>query len=85
MNPGRIRLLGKLSASGRQNALGGTNENTNGLIRDFYPKGTNFSHVTDQELAETERLLNIRPRQTLAFRSPAYKLNQLINGVALAN
>jgi IS30 family transposase len=61
----------------------GSNENTNGLIRDFYPKGTNFNNVTDDDLAETQRLLNIRPRQTLDFRSPHAKLNQLINGVAL--
>ncbi|WP_424711803.1 IS30 family transposase [Microbacterium sp. SLBN-111] len=62
----------------------GTNENTNGLIRDFYPKGTNFNTVTDDGLAETQRLLNIRPRQTLDFRSPHVMLTELINGVALA-
>lgn len=61
----------------------GSNENTNGLIRDIHPKGTNFNHVTDQELAETQRLLNIRPRQTLGWRTPASMLNELINGVAL--
>lgn len=61
----------------------GSNENLNGLIRDFYPKGTNFNTVTDTELADTQRLLNIRPRQTLGFRSPHAKLNELINGVAL--
>jgi IS30 family transposase len=61
----------------------GSNENTNGLIRDFYPKGTNFNEVTTDDLAETQRLLNIRPRQTLDFRSPHAMLNQLINGVAL--
>ena len=37
----------------------GTNENTNGLIRDLYPKGTNFNTITHEELAETQRLLNI--------------------------
>ncbi|WP_426515838.1 IS30 family transposase [Diaminobutyricibacter sp. McL0618] len=61
----------------------GSNENTNGLIRDFYPKGTNFNDVTDDDLAETQRLLNIRPRKTLDYRSPHAMLNQLINGVAL--
>ena len=63
----------------------GSNENTNGLLRDFYPKGTNFNDVTDDDLAETQRLLNIRPRETLKFRSPHAMLNQLINGVALAS
>jgi len=62
----------------------GTNENTNGLIRDFYPKGTDFNTVTDDDLAEVQRLLNIRPRQTLQFRSPHAMLTELINGVALA-
>jgi IS30 family transposase len=61
----------------------GTNENTNGLIRDFYPKGTNFNEITDDELTETQRLLNIRPRRTLGYRKPADMINELINGVAL--
>lgn len=61
----------------------GTNENTNGLIRDFYPKGTNFNTITDEELAETQRLLNIRPRHTLDYRSPHAMMNELLNGVAL--
>lgn len=61
----------------------GSNENTNGLIRDFYPKGTNFNAVSDAALAETQRLLNIRPRKTLEFKSPHVMLTELINGVAL--
>jgi IS30 family transposase len=46
------------------------NENTNGLIRDFFPKGTNFAMVTPAEVAKVERLLNARPRKSLGFRSP---------------
>jgi IS30 family transposase len=61
----------------------GTNENTNGLIRDFYPKGTNFNQITDADLAETQRLLNIRPRQTLGYRKPHDMLTELMAGVAL--
>ncbi len=61
----------------------GTNENTNGLIRDFYPKGTNFNQITDADLAETQRLLNLRPRKTLDYRKPSDMLNELISGVAL--
>lgn len=62
----------------------GTNENTNGLIRDFYPKRTNFNEITDEDLAETQDLLNGRPRQTLGWATPHEKLTELITGVAIA-
>ena len=62
-----------------------SNENTNGLIRDFYPKGTNFNHVTDADLAETQRLLNIRPRRVHGYRSPAAIMGEVLNGVALTD
>jgi IS30 family transposase len=61
----------------------GQNENTNGLIRDFFPKGTNFNDVPDDEIADAQHLLNIRPRKTLGFRNPHGMLTELINGVAL--
>ena len=48
----------------------GLNENTNGLIRRFYPKGTDFNRVPDYELAKIQNLLNCRPRKILGFRSP---------------
>lgn len=48
----------------------GLNENTNGLIRDFFPKGTDFATVTAAEVAKVERLLNDRPRKSLGFKSP---------------
>lgn len=60
-----------------------TNENTNGLIREFFPKGTNFNEVTDEELAEVQRLLNDRPRKVLGFYTPREKLTERITGVAL--
>jgi IS30 family transposase len=60
----------------------GSNENLNGLIRDFYPKGTNFADVTDNDIAEMQRLLNTRPRKTLGFYTPAETLAKHI-GVAL--
>nr|WP_216695469.1 IS30 family transposase [Dietzia psychralcaliphila] len=62
----------------------GSNENTNGLIRDFYPKGTDFNTLSEAEIAETERLLNIRPRAIHDFHSPHAKMTELITGVALA-
>jgi transposase, IS30 family len=48
----------------------GLNENTNGLIRDFFPKGTDFSTVSHAEVARVERLLNTRPRKILGYRTP---------------
>lgn len=48
----------------------GTNENTNGLIRQFFPKGTEFRDVTHQEVREVENLLNDRPRACLGYQTP---------------
>lgn len=48
----------------------GTNENTNGLIRDYFPKGTDFRTISDDALAFVERELNERPRKRLGWRSP---------------
>lgn len=48
----------------------GTNENTNGLIRDFFPKGTDFSNYTEEDFQRVEDLLNDRPRKVNGFRSP---------------
>ena len=48
----------------------GLNENINGLIRNFFPKGTDFSTVSPAEVAAVERLPNARPRKTLGFHSP---------------
>lgn len=63
----------------------GTNENTNGLIRDFFPKSTNFATITDEEVHEAQELLNGRPRQTLDWATPAERLNALLTRVALAS
>ncbi len=48
----------------------GTNENTNGLIRQYFPKGTDFRDVTHYEVREVEHLLNDRPRACLGYRTP---------------
>lgn len=48
----------------------GLNENTNGLIRQYWPKGTDFSQVTPEEVAKVELLLNQRPRQCLGYTTP---------------
>lgn len=62
----------------------GTNENTNGLLRDFFPKGSDFQRITPSRLAKVERLLNNRPRKCLNYRTPLECLNAL-PGVALRN
>ena len=49
----------------------GTNENTNDLIRIFFPKGYDFRAVTQDDIAQVEQLLNARPRKCLNWRSPA--------------
>lgn len=49
----------------------GSNENTNGLIRQYFPKGTDFRDISHHEVREVEELLNDRPRACLGFRTPA--------------
>jgi IS30 family transposase len=49
----------------------GSNENTNGLLRQYFPKGTNVSVYSQQELNAIAERLNTRPRKTLGFRTPA--------------
>lgn len=56
----------------------GTNENTNGLIRQFFPKGTDFNKVSRQEIKKVQDLLNGRPRAALNFQKPIEVFNQLI-------
>jgi IS30 family transposase len=48
----------------------GTNENTNGLIRDFFPKKTDFGTLTEEQIQKAEYLLNTRPRKRLKYRTP---------------
>lgn len=62
----------------------GSNENTNGLLREFFPKGTDFTKVSHHQVARATRLLNNRPRKCLNYRSPAEVLST-IPGVALRN
>jgi IS30 family transposase len=62
----------------------GSNENLNGLIRDYYPKGTNFNSIRDDAIEAMVDQLNDRPRKTLGFHTPREKLNELISSVALA-
>ena len=56
----------------------GTNENTNGLIRQYFPKGTDFSKVSRREIKRVERELNDRPRKVLHWKKPDEVFNQLV-------
>lgn len=48
----------------------GTNENANGLIRWYLPKGTDFRKITSEQIARIEKLLNTRPRKCLGYKTP---------------
>ena len=56
----------------------GTNENTNGLIRQYFPKGTDFSQVSEDEIKKVQRKLNDRPRRALNFYKPDEVFNKLV-------
>jgi len=60
----------------------GSNENTNGLLRQYFPKGTDLAVHTAAHLAEVATELNDRPRKTLGWDTPAQRLATLLKTAA---
>lgn len=55
----------------------GTNENTNGLLRELYPKGMDLSLVDEDELKHNPELMNNRPRKCLGYKTPNEVMNEI--------
>jgi transposase, IS30 family len=58
---------------------GGTNENTNGLLRQYFPKGADLSIYSANEISAVAAALNARPRKTLGWKTPAEALDELLS------
>ncbi len=55
-----------------------SDQNTNGLLRQYFPKGTNMAALTQEDLDAAAHSLNNRPRQTLGWKTPSQKLAEVL-------
>lgn len=62
----------------------GTNENTNGLLRQYFPKGTDLSRWSREEIQAVAEAVNNRPRKTLGWKTPAEALNEQLRSLQQA-
>jgi IS30 family transposase len=62
----------------------GTNENTNGLLRQYFPKGTDLSVHTEEDLEAVAAALNTRPRKSLGWRTPVEALDKVLRSIRVS-
>ena len=63
----------------------GANENSNGLLRQYYPKGKDTSHFSDESIAQNILKINNRPRKCISYQTPFNLLHSHLKSVALAS
>jgi IS30 family transposase len=59
-----------------------SNENTSGLLRQYFPKGTDFTRYGPEDLDAVARALNERPRKTLGYKTPAEAISELLSAAS---
>jgi len=62
----------------------GLNENTNGLVRQYFPKRTSFDNIDDREMQNVAKKLNNRPRKCLGYKTPSEVLRKLTEKMDIA-
>jgi len=56
----------------------GSNENLNGLVRQYFEKGMDFKYITDEQIKQVEEKLNLRPRKRFGYENPIFVMDQLL-------
>ena len=79
---GRTDPFGPRATDPRSPWQRGTNENTNGLLRQYFPRGTDLARHSAEELAAVAATLNGRPRKALGWKTPAEVLTEYLSAAA---